>query len=247
VSARFLGQHSWKPVFPNRRVSTFSVVIAASRERRHRYPRGRAVLPFPCPRSYPTVHSTTDWEACPSDAWQASLFLDRICYAYQVADCRPCQEGGGLFLVATTDAQSASADPLWRPVSPLHGNTEAASRSTHAVLHQPKRGDGWPVRAARPSGRTRMLPCNRGRRGGKDQPNRLAHAQVRILFFSRRSSRRHARERHGISVTIISAARSSIIQTDSCASVPSGWRMIRATSSPCRMRPVAMTASPQRG
>ena len=64
---------------------------------------------------------------------------------------------------------------------------------------------------------------------------------------SRRSSRRHARERRGISVTIISAARSSVIQTRSCASVPSGWRMIRATSSPCRLHPVATTASPQRG
>ena len=34
-----------------------------------------------------------------------------------------------------------------------------------AELHPSKRGDGWPVRAAMPSGRTRMLPCDLGRRG----------------------------------------------------------------------------------
>ena len=61
------------------------------------------------------------------------------------------------------------------------------------------------------------------------------------------SSRKHASASRGTSVTLIASARSSVIQIGNCASVPSGWRMVRATSSPWRLRPVTMTVSPQRG
>jgi hypothetical protein len=42
---------------------------------------------------------------------------------------------------------------------------------------------------------------------------------------------------------VIAAARSSVIQIGSCASLPSGWRTVRATSSPCRLRPLTITVS----
>jgi hypothetical protein len=62
-------------------------------------------------------------------------------------------------------------------------------------------------------------------RGGESSRGKLCQASS-----SRRRSRKRSSVRRGVFVVLIAAARSSAIQIGKYASVPSGWRTIRATS-----------------
>src|SRR3954452_1781265 len=127
-----------------------------------------------------------------------------------------------------------------RPTSPLGARSPGATVSPdRTLLLAPV--DPWARRGRAgddPNADTACLSPSRR----CSSRNKLCQASS-----SRRRSRRHANGRRGISLTIIAAARASVIQIGICASVPSGWRTVRVTSSPRRLRPVTMTVSPQRG